>query len=461
MSMKKIVCIIIPFLFLQFGDINKEGSIFVDCENILYVGGSGPNNYSKIQDAINDAMDGDTIFVYDDSSPYYENIVINKSICLIGENSYTTVIDGMRKNCTICIFADDVSIKGFTIRNSSENGSGIKITPYNCNISNNIIMHNHVGIYLDVWSANNIIFKNNLSCNYEGLLLFGSDRNFIAYNTVMKAERGISLQWWSSDNIFTENNIMHTTIGILLHDYSAYNTVVQNSIKSDYYGIWLASAEWNKIGNNIISNNTHGIFMSYAHKNIIVDNIISHNMYGLYSYCNNNTIYHNNFIENQIQAIDKGNNFWDNGYPSGCNYWNNFDEPSEGAYDNNSDGIVDSPYYIIGKNNTDRYPLVYPWKSIEIEIHGGFGIKIVIRNVGDIDLLNAKYLAEMEALFILKKGTTEKTFSLPIGREIAFNISTFGFGFGKITIKVGIISKTADFFLLGPFFHISSWQQSH
>jgi len=38
----------------------------------LYVGGSGPNNYTSIQDAINDASDGDTIYVYDDSSPYHE-----------------------------------------------------------------------------------------------------------------------------------------------------------------------------------------------------------------------------------------------------------------------------------------------------------------------------------------------------------------------------------------------------
>ena len=50
----------------------------------LYVGGSGPNNYTKIQDAIDNASNGDTIFVYDDSSPYYENIVIDKSVTLIG-----------------------------------------------------------------------------------------------------------------------------------------------------------------------------------------------------------------------------------------------------------------------------------------------------------------------------------------------------------------------------------------
>ena len=46
--------------------------------NILYVGGSGPNNYSKIQDAINDAMPGDTIIVY--PGLYIENLYIYKSL---------------------------------------------------------------------------------------------------------------------------------------------------------------------------------------------------------------------------------------------------------------------------------------------------------------------------------------------------------------------------------------------
>jgi len=51
----------------------------------LYVGGSGLGNYSKIQDAIDNASDEDTVFVYDDSSPYYENLEIDKSIKLLGE----------------------------------------------------------------------------------------------------------------------------------------------------------------------------------------------------------------------------------------------------------------------------------------------------------------------------------------------------------------------------------------
>ena len=61
---------------------------------ILYVGGSGPGNFTNIQDAIDFAINGDTVFVFDDSSPYFENLIINKSINLLGEKRHTTIIDG-------------------------------------------------------------------------------------------------------------------------------------------------------------------------------------------------------------------------------------------------------------------------------------------------------------------------------------------------------------------------------
>ena len=54
----------------------------------MYVGGSGPNNYTTIQSAIDDAVDGDTVFVYDDSSPYREHLLIETSINLLGEINY-------------------------------------------------------------------------------------------------------------------------------------------------------------------------------------------------------------------------------------------------------------------------------------------------------------------------------------------------------------------------------------
>ena len=83
----------------------------------LYVGGGGPGNYTSIQDAINDSVEGDTVFVYDDSSPYYENLIVKNGIFLIGENRDTTIIDGSGDSNVIYIDANNVYVSGFTIQN--------------------------------------------------------------------------------------------------------------------------------------------------------------------------------------------------------------------------------------------------------------------------------------------------------------------------------------------------------
>jgi hypothetical protein len=71
-----------------------------------------------------------------------------------------------------------------------------------------------------------------------------------------------------------------------------------------------------------------------------------------------NTIYHNNFVNNTVQAeVGEASsvvNIWDDGYPSGGNYWNNYN-----GTDNDGDGIGDTPY-ILNENNQDNYPLVNP-----------------------------------------------------------------------------------------------------
>ena len=84
--------------------------------SIIYVGGSGPGNYSHVQYAIDNASAGDTIFVFDDSSPYYENVDINKTVAIIGENKDTTVIDGLSRFYVLWITSNDVTVSDLTIQ---------------------------------------------------------------------------------------------------------------------------------------------------------------------------------------------------------------------------------------------------------------------------------------------------------------------------------------------------------
>ena len=150
--MKKLLGVSIILLFFGMSIISSSGiqmdkNIIIPSsrDNILYVGGSGPNNYSSIQAAIDAASDGDTVFLYDDSSPYKEILEIGKTINLIGEDRDTTIIEGKKTFFTLVLGgADNIVISGFTITNvlyPSYSGDGITIW------SNNNLIHIVVEVY--------------------------------------------------------------------------------------------------------------------------------------------------------------------------------------------------------------------------------------------------------------------------------------------------------------------------
>lgn len=152
---------------------------FVNDGRILYVGGDGPNNYTHIQDAINDAKDGDTIFVYDDSSPYYESITINKSIALIGENKYTTVIKASYEN-TVNIMADGVKISNFTIL--GDKNVCISVKANEANITQNIIDDGFHGI--SIYGYKNMVYMNYIRNNEIGIRCEGEHIIIIKNNLI-------------------------------------------------------------------------------------------------------------------------------------------------------------------------------------------------------------------------------------------------------------------------------------
>jgi len=123
--------------------LNEDG-------NTLYVGGSGPNNYTKVQDAIDDASDGDTVFVY--SGHYYERLLINKSLFLQGEYCNTTFLNSYFFSTVIHVISPDVTIEGFTIQNSSTHHTnfyaGIKGLADNLHLSDLNLVNNGIGVFL-------------------------------------------------------------------------------------------------------------------------------------------------------------------------------------------------------------------------------------------------------------------------------------------------------------------------
>ncbi len=174
-----IVLLIAGFLLVGFSVIYNSIKSEDTVGNTLYVGGSGEGNYSSIRDAINNAINGSTIYVY--SGKYYENISINKSITLIGQNTKDTVIYGQYD--IIDVRANRTNISDLTIKwflkasDINRTNIGIKIVgANNCNIKNNIIIDGQYGIYLSN-SYNNNIENNTISNNSYGIFLSNQCKN--------------------------------------------------------------------------------------------------------------------------------------------------------------------------------------------------------------------------------------------------------------------------------------------
>ncbi len=222
--MKKILTFGIMLMFILMtvssaNEINLEKQSYLATRNgkTLYVGGSGPGNYTRIQEAINDAEDGDTVFVYDDSSPYYESVNVNKSINLIGEDRYTTIIDGseLHSSCdAILITANYTNIQKFTLTGGGwgTNDCGVDIeSSYNKIQKCNLINSGGTGINLR--GNNNWINDNLISGNYGyGIWMYSyyhfMDNNTISNNIIMNTRLdGIGI--FDNNNCPINNKIYH------------------------------------------------------------------------------------------------------------------------------------------------------------------------------------------------------------------------------------------------------------
>lgn len=304
----KLLGLLIAFLLLTI--------VFSGCFEEEKESSNGENiPVAYIQQLINNASIGDSIII--PIGTYIENVSINKSIILVGEDREKTIIEG-----SIDISADNVTLSNFTILN----GTGVIIMGYEM-------------------TGSTLYFYNNIITN-----------NIITDST----HSGVSLKWAFNTKV-TNNIIENNREGIWIQ-YAGNNNVEDNYISNNTEeGIAIGFSWENTFNRNNIENNEYGIYIDFngERNNITQNTIKSNSKYGLYTYNwsnNNNNIYTNNFINNPISAHDECNNIWYNDMLSRGNYWDDYN-----GTDSDGDWIGDTPYNISGGNNQDMYPLLYPF----------------------------------------------------------------------------------------------------
>jgi len=509
-----------------------------------------PDDFLKIQDAINNATEGDTIFVK--NGTYSENVIVNKTVSLVGENTEATVISGSQVSSVVTVSASNVEISGFTITNSGAEWEGnwwdsgiLLVNCSGCRIENNSLVSNWCGIWLQ-GSANNTIARNEANNNQmRGLVLVESANNTLVENHVANNEEGISLLYSfnnslssnvmsgnrynfgvigetpydfvqnidtsntvdgkpvyyltnkkdmkinfsthpnvgylalvnsrnitverlevgnnteglllanttdslimnnkfasnvygislviSTNNTIVENNVTNNEHGISL-TYSCNNTLSQNSVTKNRGGVVLISADNNTLTENgVAENSVCGVNLIDSRFNVLAENDFASNNYGVWlDSSTNNRVYHNNFVGNAQHVhltpdFVQLPNVWDDGYPSGGNYWSNYTgvDLLKGRYQNEtgSDGIGDTPHGI-DLNNTDGYPLMKRWEPATIPAD--------INHDGIVNILD---IVAASAIYGCKQGepdwNPEADLAPPYGMITMQDMVTICFFYGK------------------------------
>jgi parallel beta-helix repeat protein len=308
------------------------------------------------------------------------NIVVDgKGHMLQGEGSGTGIDLTDRTNVTV----ENLQIKAFSygiFLNSSSNdritrnkitnndeGIGFNSSSNNTVSRNDITSNHYIGVRISS-SSNDSVLENNVTNNYIGVFLLTSSNNAVSANNLTDNLQGIFI-YHSSNNTVSANRLTTDQSGIILSS-SSKNTVLRNKVTNNYNGILCSySSNYNTVSGNNLTDNHNGILLDCSSNNTFSGNSVANNTDGiLFSYSSKNTIYHNDFTGNTQQAYSfTSTNVWDNGYPSGGNYWSDYKGTDLKCGPNQdkpgSDGIGDTPY-TIDANNTDHYPLMKPYHVI-------------------------------------------------------------------------------------------------
>jgi parallel beta-helix repeat protein len=370
-----------------------------------------PLDYPSIQSAIYNAPQGALI----DVAPgvYHENIYVNQTVQLVGQDKFTTIIDGSYAGAVVDVDTRNVQISGFTVRNGgSFAGIVLEELTSGQTVSNNIISGNGFGV--DGLSdsntiTGNIFYNNSMRAISEAF----TSGHIITGNTISESAFGVYFQQATSSSIL-DNNVSKTSYSIYLSQASTGNTVSGNIVAGKKVGIYVVSSDSNNINHNIVKdggdgidvygsksctvvyndvlNNSYGIrlisvtagnnniknnkverndwgfelnVVSGTPGNTFTGNWIFSNIWGLYmTSASANTIYHNNFVTNVAQVYPSGGNTWSSGGQG--NYWSDYTGVDDGSGGRVAgDGIGDTrlPHQAV-----DNYPLMYTWTEHDIEL---------------------------------------------------------------------------------------------
>jgi parallel beta-helix repeat protein len=358
-----------------------------------------------------------------------ENIVSNNSI----ENNHVGVM--------LYYYSSNNTVYGNKIVSNSNYGVEFWFSSNNV-LSHNTLRGNGYGIWFDN-SLNDSALDNAVTSNVYGICLFGAANDTLSENTLDNNRYSLSVDgvlitdyihsidksnlvngkpiyYLINQHNLAINNSTYPQVGYLALVNSTDIRINDLTLANSGQGLLLDYTDNSVITNNRLSNNDYGILVTDSKNDTICGNDLTSNTYGLvldrrarYNFqsisnqeSDRNKFYHNNFINNTEQAQTGGGDSWDNGYPSGGNYWSDYNgtDAYSGPYQNETgyDWIGDTPYVI------DRYPLMRPYSPETDEIRIAYRTLLGNCNAlaANLSTLNSAYQQNLLDYYSLRRNYT-------------------------------------------------------
>ena len=272
----------------------------------------------------------------------------------------------------------------------------------NGRIDNSVVQDESVyccgGIIVDS-SRNIIVNANNAeagSCNnfsscsaYDTVGAYGSTNVTISGNSIRADTSGNVLGVKGSSNVSILNNtILMNGLPPIGAPWAPSNGIVLSSsgnVKISQNSVYDAACSAHSPAESMIVGGTTNVQISG-------NNITSSYSCGsgiVLQSATGSLVYHNNLVNNSVQASDDnpGKNQWDNGYPSGGNFYSNYTgvDYCSGPQQNicpSPDGVGDSPYAF--DSAQDHYPLMKPFVDPPAVIYSVRFLTSLSANLGTI-----------------------------------------------------------------------------
>jgi nitrous oxidase accessory protein len=329
-----------------------------------------PDEYPTIAEAVDNAENGDTIFVR--AGTYNESLTIDVSIRLVGDDPSTTIINGpavynssggtsSNYSAAIEVTANKVEISSVTVNNGGNLGVLVDAGSEGAQISGNVL---NCGKGVSIYGTYAIVDANIISSSNTAILCASTFSNLTNNNILVSSGYGIYLE--GSQNVVTGNNITDPNkdgYGIFVANNS--NTIAKNAIFEKAQGISVSGGSNNIVTANSVANcSSSGLGVEAGTNNTFTMNFVTDCSYGAATGtgASSNTFYFNDFLDNTQQVLVQSgvSSNWDNG--TNGNYWLDYLNRYPNAAKVDDTGVWNTSY-VIDADNVDNYPLMAPFET--------------------------------------------------------------------------------------------------